>query len=154
MDIEALVSAVGNEFGVKLALNENQVASLVIDDKFDLEFEYVDDMDTLFVSSPLGKLTGSGNGPIFKALLDANLYGKDTGGSVFAIDERTDEIILFFKTNVAKIEYDEFKDILERYLNIRMEWITTFERIVNESSNTGSGDDDLLDLNLNHAIRI
>ena len=154
MDIETLVSTIGKEFGVTLALNENLVASLVIDEKFDLEFEYVDDMDTLFVSSPLGKLTGSGNGPVFKALLDANLYGKGTGGAVFAIDDRTDEIILFFKTEVAKTEYEEFRDILERYLNTRTQWITNFERIINESANNGSEDGDLLEVNLNHALRI
>lgn len=153
MNADALIKAIGEEFGVSLGLNENLVASLIIDEKFDVEFEYVEDIDTLYVSSPLARLTGSNKESIYKALLDANLYGKDTGGSVFALDDRTDEIILFFNVEAAKIEYEKFRDMLERYLNVRTQWITNFERIVEEhreKRNDGEGQG----FDLNFAIRI
>lgn len=139
MSVENFISGLGLEFGLELELNENGVASITVDDKFEIEFEYVDSLDTLFVSTPLGKLEGGGNEKIYKAFLDANLYGKKTGGAVFALDDHTNEVMLFFQVVVGKNEYQEFRIMMERYLNTLIDWSVKFEELLQKSISEPDG---------------
>lgn len=134
MDAATLVQSIGQEFGLTLKLNEHHVASLVIDEKFEVEFEFAETINALFVSSSLGRLQPGDTEGLCKALLQANLYGKDTGGAIFSIDERTDEVILFFKVEPEKTAYEDFRAMMERYLNTRSQWIATFDGLVAASA--------------------
>ncbi|MBI9091430.1 MAG: type III secretion system chaperone [Desulfobacterium sp.] len=155
MGAEKLITNIGLEFGLELTLNEDGVASLLIDDKFEIEFEYVEDRDTLFVSSALGKLEGSGNETIYRALLDANLYGQKTGGASFALDDRTNEVILFFQVKAGTTAYEEFRATMERYLNTLADWSVTYEGLI-QNTVSGSGDNQHKDFDMNsrYAIRV
>ncbi|MDY0221478.1 MAG: type III secretion system chaperone [Desulfobacterium sp.] len=155
MDVKDLITNIGLEFGLKLELNEDSVASLIVDDRFEIEFEYVEDGDSLFVSYALGKLEGSGNEKIYKTLLDANLYGKETGGAIFALDNRTNEVILFFKVKAGETDYELFRSMMERYLNTLIDWSTRYEAliqsVISESKESNTKD---FDINSNHVIRV
>ena len=151
MGVNELITNIGLEFAIELELNEDGVASLIINDNFEVEFEYVESVDTLFISSALPPLEGKGNEGVYKALLDANLYGQKTGGAVFGRDERTQEIILFFKVEAGKVTYGEFKEAMTQYLDVRDQWTTTFDGLVN-TQDTPS--DPTTELNFNHALRV
>ena len=155
MGVKELITSIGLEFGLKLELNEDSVASLIVDDRFEIEFEYVEDGDNLFVTYALGKLAGKGNEGIYKALLDANLYGKETGGSIFAIDERSNEVILFFQVKAGETNYEQFRPLMERYLNTLIDWSTRYETLVqNAVSEPKRNDPKNFDINSIHAIRV
>lgn len=155
MGVEDLISNVGLEFGLDLSLNEDGVASLIVDDKFEIEFEYVEDLECLFISSALGTLEGNGNEGIYKELLKANLYGKDTGGAVFAVDERTNEVMLFFNVMVDKTNYESFRDEMERYLNTIIDWSAKIQTLIHTAlSDSKLGPDKTLPHPSQHMIRI
>ena len=155
MEVKDLITNIGLEFGLKLALNENSVASLIVDDRFEIEFEYVEDGDSLFGSYVLGKFEGDGNEKIYKALLDANLYGKDTGGGIFALDNRANEVILFFKVKASETDYEQFRSMMERYLNTLIDWSTRYEALIQSviSESKGSNPKDF-DINSSNVIRV
>jgi hypothetical protein len=155
MDAATLVESIGQEFGLALKLNKDHVASLIIDEKFEVEFEFVESLKTLFVSSSLGRLQSAGTEGICKALLEANLYGKDTGGAIFSIDDRTDEVILFFKVEPETIAYEDFRAMMERYLNTRSQWIATFDGLVAASADKAKKRSSVSEaFNIDSAIRI
>ncbi|MGD9685335.1 MAG: type III secretion system chaperone [Candidatus Obscuribacterales bacterium] len=70
----------------------------------------------------VGKCTGgSAAEPFLELMLLGNLLGQGTGGSLLALDEKGEQILLIEEV-VEDLPYGELKGILERFCNYAEEW--------------------------------
>lgn len=69
----------------------------------------------------LGPCPSDRNDDLYTELLEGNLFGKATFGSVLSLDEKGEKIIL---TRVVdyKVDYREFRDTIEDFINVIDFW--------------------------------
>ena len=60
---------------------------------------------------------------LFDALMEANLFGHGTGGATFAADITAKEILFCRTIEVDKVNFTEFANMLEVFLNNLETWL-------------------------------
>ena len=85
-----------------LKLSSDGTAALVIDDKLTLNLEHDEPAGRLLAYVPLGSLPVQDREAHAVRLLRANLFGRDTGGAVLALDG--DELLL---TRTLELEHTD-----------------------------------------------
>ncbi|MBB3949282.1 hypothetical protein GGQ76_000550 [Aureimonas jatrophae] len=71
---------------------------------------------TVFLHSAVGVLPASGREAIYEQLLSSNLFGRDTGAAVLAVDRDLGEVVLLRRLDERHLGYAEFTDALEDFI--------------------------------------
>lgn len=85
-----------------------------------VEFSEFDD-DRMLLSSTVCKLPEIGSASFYEVMMDAMFMGQATAGAFFAINP-SGEIVIQSIVSSFSIDLDEFKKILEDYVNILETW--------------------------------
>lgn len=118
-----ILTKLGEQFGLKLSLDEFNVASVEIDEKFTVEFEYVESSDELFISGNVCKVTEHNKLKLFQRVLEENLYSKGTGLAQFGLDSDSEEMLLFFSVKVANTAWEGFAEQMLEFLTNASYWV-------------------------------
>ena len=121
MHIDTLLQSISSRLGTEFGLNEQGACRLVFDDKVtvDIEADEMDDTVYLFTSFILP----SGNREaLYASLLSANLFGLETGGAAFALDETRGELLLNRVLHVGGMDADLFAGLVERFVDAAEIW--------------------------------
>lgn len=95
MHASDLLAEWGRSLGLPhLALSELGTAALVVDGELTLNLEHLVDADRLVAWVTLGLAPADGREACFARLLEANLFGQDSGGGAIGLDRGSDELLL------------------------------------------------------------
>ena len=128
MDVDNIVKELGNQLGLdNLALDENNVCRIVFDEKFNVDIEAMPDKKSFFIHAVLCRVPAEHKEVLFAELLEANLFGKGTGGASFGYDANLGEVLLFRRFETEKTDYPEFEAAVEEFLNYMESWSKRIE---------------------------
>ena len=104
------------------ALNDEGMARLEFDGHTIVDFEYEQELDCLHLYSMLDRLPSEATEEVYYQLLVGNLFARQTRGAILAISPLEQEIVLTRTIPLAKLEYQEFADILGSFIAAAEEW--------------------------------
>ena len=150
MDIHSILTQLGQQMGLpQLKLDENNVCRLVFDQRLVVDIEATDNNKVIHFYALVGELPPENKEDFMANLLEANLFGKGTGGSAFALDHNHQEIYLCRLLLIDSLAYQDFVNILETFVNHLEAWMDKIEKgdvgatsksTVDTRSNEGPGD--------------
>jgi len=134
MYINDFLKQLAQEIGLNsLEMDVNNTCRLVFDDRINVDMEATDDNMTLWIYSVIGILPVNNREKFYERLLSANLFGKETGDAAFAVDTNTREVLLITKVNLEKIDFQDFINLLELFVDRAEFWIDEIKRIAEQS---------------------
>ncbi|MBK8964026.1 MAG: type III secretion system chaperone [Candidatus Competibacteraceae bacterium] len=122
MNIRDVLAELGHQMGLNVTLNEEGVCRLVFDDRFSVDIEVGPDNATVHLYSVLCPIPPENKESFYEWLLEANLFGGDTGGAWFALDGAHGEVVLNRTLKMANTDYRDFADLLEAFVNHLEAW--------------------------------
>jgi len=129
MNIEDILKELGNQMGLpNLKLDENKVCRLIFDKKYTVDIEASEDEKIVHIYSAMCIIPPENREPLYEALGEANLFGRGTGGAVFALDKEMGEVLLFKTLVLDKTDYQDFVNELESFVNHVEAWTDKIEK--------------------------
>ena len=123
MDIAEAVKQLGQSMGLPLQLDQNRACRLIFDGRIEVDIEApADRPDTVFVSCAVGIVPAGDREAVFQSLLEANLFGRGTGGAVLAVDNEFNEIMLQRTLSMKSIFFQDFVKELEQFVLHASAW--------------------------------
>ena len=124
MTIEDALNQLGRQIGLELRLDAAGACRLVFDGRTTVDIEAPAGREgTVFLHSAVGLLPPSGaREAVYEDLLSSNLFGRDTGRAVLAIDGDLGEIVLFRQLDLAGTGYAAFADAIEDFVARTRAW--------------------------------
>lgn len=118
-----LLDAVGQACGLQgLQFNDQQCARLLVDGTLSVQFEYHDERRLLHIYSSLGSVPASDRESLFRALLEANLFGQETAGATLAIDKLQRDIVLWQSVPVDGTAPEALVDHVKMFIDTADDW--------------------------------
>ncbi len=129
MDIHAILSQLGQQMGLpQLKLDDNRVCRLVFDQRLVVDIEATDDEKIVHLYALAGEVPPENKEDFMSVLLEANLFGKGTGGSSFALDHNHQEVYLCRVILIDSLAYQDFVNLLEAFVNHLEAWMDKIDR--------------------------
>jgi len=129
MKIEAILLELGNQMGLpNLKLDNNKVCRLIFDKKFTVDIEASEDLKIVHLYSAICVIPPRDKENLYESLLEANLFGRGTGGSTFGVDLETGEILLSRTMEMEKVDYQDFVNVLESFVNHVEAWTDKIDK--------------------------
>lgn len=122
MTIDDVIRKLGEHVGLPLALDANQTCRLVIDGTIEVDLDADPSGPQLVISGAIGTVPASGQEALFRVLLEANLFGRGTGGAVLALDERFNEIVLSRTLMTDRIHFQDVIEAIEQFVHHSKIW--------------------------------
>lgn len=141
METALLLAELGRLLGMDdLKLNVNGVASLQFDKRMTTHFEPMPDGEHLLMYAAVCKWPEEPSEQVALAtmFLEANLWGRGTAGSVFALDSGEGEIVLERQIPLATVTSDSMRRQLEQFVEVVDLWMT---RILTKADHHEPGPD-------------
>ena len=124
MNANDLLGELGQKMGLgKIEVSDENTCRLIFDDKLIVDFEPSNDGKQLYVYSVLCSVAHGERDGFYRRLLLANLFGRETGGASFGLDDETDEVIMFRSFPLETTDFQVFQEGLEAFLNGLEEWM-------------------------------
>lgn len=117
MRIEEILDQFSRQTGLALTLDASRSCRLVFDGRVSVDIEAPEGQpDTVFLHSAVGVLPVSGREAIYEQLLSGNLFGRDTGAAMLAVDRDLGEVVLLRRLETRHLEYADFTEALEDFI--------------------------------------
>lgn len=105
-----------------LKLDENKVCRLIFDKKFTVDIEANDDESVAHIYSAVCIIPPIEKEALYEKLLNANPFGRGTGGATFGIDLETGKIPITRTLVLDKTDYQDFVNAPESFVNHLEAW--------------------------------
>lgn len=105
-----------------LDFDSNGCARMLFDGKVAVNFENDEVAGLLHLYSDLGELPLRGREAVYRALLEANLFGVQTQGATLALDGSQDQVVLSRSVLVEELSLSSFTKVLEGFLACAEYW--------------------------------
>ncbi|NEX17294.1 MAG: hypothetical protein C1943_11830 [Halochromatium sp.] len=116
-----LTRTLASRFGLsELAANQDGMIRLAFEGGIDVDIEPETEHDALHIYTTLGPQ--SEDPAVLSRLLAANLFGKETGGAVIALDDFLKECLLARTFALSTLDPDAFLAALEDFVNYAELW--------------------------------
>ena len=123
MNAPSLLAELGTSMGLEgFQLDANGCVQLVFDDSVEVNFEYDEADSRLQIYSSMGNVPAEGKAEVFEMLLKANLFGIESGGSVFSIDPIAGELILFRTVQGDEMDGATFQKLIVDFVDTVETW--------------------------------
>ncbi len=128
MDINSILLELGKQMGLEnLKLDQNRVCRLVFDKKYIVDIEATEDEKIVHIYSTIAPIPPENKEQFYELFLEANLFGKGTGGATFGINKMESELMFTRAIAMDTCDYQEFVNILENFVNHVESWMTSIE---------------------------
>ncbi|OZI62086.1 type III secretion system chaperone [Bordetella genomosp. 11] len=124
MDAHKLIALFGEESGVPLTLGESGTIDLIFDNDVTVTLEHDDPQDMLHVYTVLGQEPAETEQQLalYRDMLSANAFGHETEGAALSLDDRTGEILLTRRLELADSTVTQLRRIVESMVDVSMSW--------------------------------
>lgn len=101
----------------------DDAALLDVPGEYKLYLEYSQEKDELYLQADIAAIEGEALARCAMTLLEANLYGRDTGGSaVLAYDAEEGKVVLWDKLELSGMTPETFKERFSFFYLARLHW--------------------------------
>ena len=124
MDAHTLVALFGQESGTALALSACGTAALAFERGPTLHLEHDPDADLLHCYAVIGMAPADAarRHAIFRQMLAANAFGRDTDGAALGLDEVTGELVLSRRLELAQADTASLRATVESMAAVAAHW--------------------------------
>jgi len=123
MDAMKLLEHLGHNMGVEnLAFNAQGCSSLLFDDRIALNLESDRDAGRLHLHVELGALPSHDREAIYRALLEGNLFGTQTGEAALAVNPITEAVVLCRSLWSEEVSGTAFVEIVKTMVSCADVW--------------------------------
>lgn len=140
MLIEDALKELGRQMGVPLRLDHNRTCRLVFDERWTVDIEAPSQHhDSVFLYAVAGKVPPGAGIEFYKALLEANLFGRETLGATLAVDSARAEVIVQRIVAMQHVDFMGFVGAIEDLIRALAAWT---ERLASQGQRPAPRTDD------------
>jgi hypothetical protein len=138
MALAELIRQLGQDIGLPdLDVDsERRAVRLIFADDLEVEFEEPGAEHLFYVYAVVGPVLLNTSGTFFLEVMNANLFGRDTGGASFGYDASRQELVLFMRFHSHEISYTTFRKEIENFLAALKKWRADLKNITFPSGET------------------
>jgi hypothetical protein len=136
-----------------LAFNEEHVCRLVLDNRYVIDLEWVE-QDAAIHAYAVLQMRATELAPRFAELLAANLFGRGTWGAVLALDVDRDEVLLSHKFSMRYLKIEEFVQQFEMFVESVAAWTKRLDQHYVPPADEDGADASLADLAASGLLRV
>ncbi|ARP83258.1 hypothetical protein CAL12_22170 [Bordetella genomosp. 8] len=124
MDAHKLIALFGEESGVPLTLGESGTIDLIFDNDVTVTLEHDDPQDMLHAYAVLGQepVEADQRLTLYRDMLSANAFGHETEGAALSLDDRTGEILLTRRLELADATVIQLRRTVESMVDVSLSW--------------------------------
>ena len=130
-DYKSFIDQVRKETGLEaITSDESGLVTVNVDERFNLNLQFVEATGKILCLVEVTELPKDAPKEVYRDLLIGGLFGKDTAGGYFALENETEAVVYnyFFDLEEASKEVDEFVSSIEKILQLCEIWA---DRIMN-----------------------
>lgn len=142
MDIADAVKRLGQDIGLPLQLDQNRACRLVFDDRIEVDIEAPEGQrGVVHLSCALAPVPAGAREPLYEALLEANLFGRGTGGAALGLDKSFNEIVLTRTLSMDDLHYQDFVKAIEQLVLYAGTWTERIASFAHRAAPKASSDE-------------
>lgn len=124
MDAFTLVALFGQESGTSLALGESGTAALAFENGPTLHLEHDPAADLLHCYAVIGQAPADAERrqTLFRQMLAANAFGRDTDGAALGLDEVSGDLVLSRRLELARADTAGLRATVESMAAVAAHW--------------------------------
>ncbi|CAM3769183.1 Type III secretion system chaperone [Bordetella sputigena] len=124
MDAHKLIALFGEESGVPLTLGESGTIDLIFDNDVTVTLEHDDPQDMLHAYAVLGQepVETDQRLTLYRDMLSANAFGHETEGAALSLDDRTGEVLLTRRLELADATVTQLRRTVESMVDVSLSW--------------------------------
>lgn len=130
MKLEDALAAIARAAGLNtLAFDQAGVCRLMFDQKRVVDIERLDGHGhEAYLYAVVGPVPAQDREALYADLLGANLFGRETGEAVLALDAVAGEVLLQQKVDVVDMDESRFVSLVEAFVHTLEHWQDRFEQ--------------------------
>lgn len=134
---DRFLAEVRKETGIEaMTADEAGLVTVRVEEKYNLNLQFVEASGRILCFVEIAVLPKDAPKEVYRDLLAGGLFGKDTAGGFFTLEEETESVVYnyFFDLETAAKDVDDFVSTLEKILQLCDVWC---ERIASKLSGAG-----------------
>lgn len=140
-DYERFLADVRKTTGIEaLVPDETGLVSVRVQDEFNVNLQFVEATGKILCFIEVAELPKDAGREVYRELLAAGLFGKETAGGYFALEPNTEIVVYnyYFDLETAELDVDDFVSTLEKILQLCDLWSGRLKDILAENINMDS----------------
>ena len=140
-DYERFLAEVRKTTGIEaLVPDETGLVSVRVQDEFNVNLQFVEATGKILCFIEVAELPKDAGREVYRELLAAGLFGKETAGGYFALEPNTEIVVYnyYFDLETAELDVDDFVSTLEKILQLCDLWSGRLKDILAENINMDS----------------
>ena len=142
-DYKTFLSQVREETGIKaMVADDAGLVTVSIDEAYNLNLQFVQATGKVLCFVEVVELSKDTPKAVYRDLLIGGLFGKDTAGGYFALEDETETVVynFFFDLEDVSNDIDEFVSTLEKILQLCDMWRSRIQTMMTETTDTNKDD--------------
>ena len=133
---ETLLLEFGQMIGIEpLTLNEESGCTLSFDGQV-INIQFIEEDGSFILFSELGRVLEAKRAQIYQEMLAANFYRNQMVNAALTYCAPTDSTVLVLKHTVAGLEFRQFQELIQKFIDIAESWTL---RIMDECESPSDG---------------
>ena len=124
-DYDRFLAEVRKETGIEaIAADEQGLVTVRVEDKYNVNLQFVEATGRILCFVEVAALPKDAPREVYRDLLAGGLFGKDTAGGYFALEEESEAVVYnyFFDLETAAKDVGDFVSTLEKILQLCDSW--------------------------------
>ena len=140
-DYDRFLEEVRKTTGIEaLTPDETGLVSVRVQDEYNVNLQFVEATGKILCFIEVAELPKDAGREVYRELLSAGLFGKETAGGYFALEPNTEIVVYnyYFDLETAELDVDEFVSSLEKILQLCDLWSGRLKDVLAENEDMGS----------------
>ena len=123
-----------------LTPDETGLVSVRVQDEYNVNLQFVEETGKILCFIEVAELPKEAGREVYRELLAAGLFGKETAGGYFALETNTEIVVYnyFFDLEKAALDVDDFVASLEKILQLCDLWAERLKDVLTGNEDTGN----------------
>lgn len=131
-ELKRALAEIGEANGIAINLDDAGACDLQTIDGGVVHVQYRAAIEELDFVAPLGEVPEQAEAFVYRALLAANFYWKETVGATLSYSEELDQVVLAYPVDVTTVDRKAIESIFESFMELRANWIRRLSDLVAE----------------------
>ena len=123
-----------------LTPDETGLVSVRVQDEYNVNLQFIEETGKILCFIEVAELPKEAGREVYRELLAAGLFGKETAGGYFALETNTEIVVYnyFFDLEKAALDVDDFVASLEKILQLCDLWAERLKDVLTGNEDTGN----------------
>lgn len=147
-ELRSALSEIGMANGIALELDDAGACDLETADGGVVHVQYRANLEELDFVAPLGAVPDAAEQGVYRELLAANFYWRETVGATLSYSVELDQVVLAYPLNVAVVDRKEIEVVFTSFMELRSNWIQRLADLIADEVEEGDDAGELIVENL------